>query len=400
MQLNSASWYRIWKKTLFVLDNERICACNKMYFRQRLRTRWCIRTFAKPNSGSRYSTMDESGDDILRLLGPPPYQIDVEHVKRIFANYKPRDITIGRLIDAPPWIERAGRGSELYKLFWKNVPLIIPAETYRSPPPAMTGNVKPELDLLGFEVPSEVAWDKAVTFIETYFQDPSYSWLADANTIIYEIPLEWDFQDTVEGVQTTCPKLDKDCLLCVFDIYERLRCHRHPNRLTPVFIWKDCRRNRIYSKQPSTKRNIRQELGISQPMHDILNQGLDWWGKYLRQEFDINGDSDTFQDYVCKYVLEYIHALYENDAEKRGYMKFYMKDAFEAFRRYMDTDMVAWVALADQNMILPRPDLIRPASDRKLSFGFVHEDGAEDEVETDTEAEGGDVEMSGMEEDE
>ena len=344
--------------------------------------------------------MDESEDDILRLLGPPPYRIDVKHVRRIFANYMPRDITIGRLVDAPPWIERMGRGSQLYKLFWKNVPLIIPAETHRSPPPEVTGNVVAELKLLGAEVPSEVAWDNVTHFIETYFQDPSYSWLADANTIIYEIPLEWDFEDGVEGVKDTYPKIDKHCLLCLFDIYERLQCHRHPNRLTPVFIWKDCREGKIYSKQPSTKRNIRQELGISQPMHDILNQGLEWWGKYLRKEVGANADTDTFQDYLCEYVQDYIHALYDDDAAKRGYLKFYMAHTFDAFRRHMDTDMNSWVALSNHDMVLPTPDLIRPASDRKLSFGFSIEGEGEDKDGKDAEVEGRDEEMSGMEEDE
>jgi len=219
--------------------------------------------------------MDESEDDILRLLGPPPYEIDEQHLERIFANYKPRDISLGRLT-APALIERAGRGSELFKLFYKNVPLIIPSEASRDPPQEVTGNIVAELKLLGADKPSDVAWNNVNFFIDTYFLDPRYSWMADANTIIYEIPLEWDFEDGVEGVKDTYPKIDKHCLLCLFDIYERLQCYRHPNRLTPVFIWKDCREVKIYSKQPNTKRNIRQELGISQPMHDILNQGLEW----------------------------------------------------------------------------------------------------------------------------
>lgn len=135
-------------------------------------------------------------------------------------------------------------------------------------------------------------------------------------------------------------------------------------------------------------------------MHDILNQGLEWWGKYLRKEVDANADSDTFQDYLCEYTRDYIHALYEDDAEKRGYVKFYMTDAFEAFREHMDGDMLMWVALSNHEMILPRPDLIGPASNKKLSFGFIIENEGEGENEVDTEVEGGDEEMSGLEEDE
>ena len=48
-------------------------------------------------------------------------------------------------------------------------------------------------------------------------------------------------------------------------------------------------------------------------------------------------------------------------------------------------------------MVLPTPDLIRPATNRKLSFGFVTEDEGEDEDEMDAEAEGGDDEMSDVE---
>lgn len=206
--------------------------------------------------------MDESEDDILRLLGPPPYEIDERHLERIFAAYKPRDDSIHRAT-APALVERAGRDSELYKLFWKNVPLIIPAETSRDPPQAVTGNVVAELKLLGADTPSDVAWHHVTFFIDTYFLDPRFRWLADANTIIYEIPLEWSFEDSIEDGQETFPKIDMHCLVCMFDIYERLECHRHPSRLTPVFIWKDCRGGKIYSKQPSTKRKIRPELGIS-----------------------------------------------------------------------------------------------------------------------------------------
>jgi hypothetical protein len=88
--------------------------------------------------------MDEGEDDFLRLLGPPPYQIDQQHLMRIFTSYKPRDITVGRLINPPPWIEQADADSRLYHLFWMYVPLIIPAEALLDPP-EVTGPVSAEL---------------------------------------------------------------------------------------------------------------------------------------------------------------------------------------------------------------------------------------------------------------
>ncbi|CAD0095603.1 unnamed protein product [Aureobasidium mustum] len=183
--------------------------------------------------------MDEADDNLLRLLGPPPYQIEERHLERIFANYKPRDITIGRLIDGPPWIEQAGQNSRIYQLFWKNVPLVILAETYLDPPGQLTGDISAELAILGVETPSEIAWANVDNFINRYFLRPGSSWCdAGDQTIIYEIPIYWSFEDSIEFAQNTFPRIDEDNIAGLLGTFEQLRC-MHPyyrRRLTPIFI--------------------------------------------------------------------------------------------------------------------------------------------------------------------
>jgi len=58
-----------------------------------------------------------------------------------------------------------------------------------------------------------------------------------------------------------------------------------------------------------------------------------------------------------------------------------MTDAFEAFQKCVDADMYSWVALSNHDMPLPTPHFIRPASNKKLSFGFSIEGEGEDKDE-------------------
>jgi hypothetical protein len=286
--------------------------------------------------------MDEGEDDFLRLLGPPPYQIDQQHLMRIFTSYKPRDITVGRLINPPPWIEQAGADSRLYHLFWMYVPLIIPAEALLDPPEEVTGPVSAEFHFLGADEPSELAWDNFMAFIERYFLDPLHSWLADTNTIIFEVPLYWTFEDSIASSQVSVPELYLDNLYNLFATYEELQCYDHPNRLTPLFLWKDSRRNMTWSKRPHTKRNIRSELGISQPMHKMLNQALSLLGRYLTDKVDIPLDQVAFLSQLAPWIRDHIQSLYASDKQKRGYMKYWITNAFDAFSRpemEMDTDI-------------------------------------------------------------
>lgn len=326
--------------------------------------------------------MDEGDDDFLRLLGPPPYQLEERHLKRIFASYKPRDITIKRLLEAPPWIERAGVGSRLYQLFWLDVPLIIPAEACLDPGEDVTGPVSAELEYLDLVGPSDIAWENLTEFIEKYFLDPTYNWLADGNTIIYEIPLSWSFEDSIASSQQTFPTIDVSSLFLLFDVFEELQCWDHPKRLSPVFIWKDSRGNRQWSKQPNTKRNIRPELGISQHMHKVLDDALELWGQYLAGRIEISMNQTAFRSQLCMRTREYIEYLYAPSKEQRGYMKYWMTHAFDAFSRpgmKMDTDMWSWTTLCLGTIIQPRPDFIKSDHDQKRTFGFVIDNGSEDE---------------------
>lgn len=321
-------------------------------------------------------TMGEPDDDLgdlLRLLGPPPYQIDERHLEKIFANYKPRDITTGRLINAPPWIEQTGANSKIYQLFWKNVPLIIPDETYLDPPRRLTGNISAELATLGVQTPSEIAWVNVDNFISRYFFTPGSSWCDEGEqTIIYEIPLYWSFEFSIEFAGDTFPRIDEDSTAAFLGTFEQMRCmHQYyRKRLTPIFIWKDARGDRIYSKQPNNKRNIRPELGISQPMHAILEGALDMWSDFLAGRLDTYMDQDTLHDHLSVFVRDHIQALYKHSAEKRGYMKYWMTRAFDAFSRPrmgMDKDMWAWAALNTGSIIQPDYNFLLPGGSELAS---------------------------------
>jgi hypothetical protein len=335
--------------------------------------------------------MDEGGDDFLRLLGPPPYQVKERRLKRIFANYKPRDITYGPHILTPQWIERAGRNSRLYNLFWKNVPLIVPAETSQISPGKIIGvgpDVPKDFRCL---TPFELAWENLDKFIKRHFPHPRKNRLADEMIIICEIPLYWGFEQTIGLMQESLPRIDQDSLWDLLDVFERLHCQHHSKRLTPLFIWKDDRDNKIWSKDPNTKRNIRPELGISQPMHAILNEALELWGKFLTGKIEITMDKETFQDRLCLRIRARIEDLYACEDETRGYMKYWMTNAFDAFSRpgvEMDGDMLSWLSLCEGNMIQPRPDLIKPfVNDLAPDFGYGVKNGRADETEMDGEVE-------------
>lgn len=310
--------------------------------------------------------MDEADDNLLRLLGPPPYEIDERHLERIFANYKPRDISIGRLINAPPWVEQLGQNSRIYQLFWKNVPLIIPAETYLDPPERLTGNITAELARLGVDNPSDIAWANVEKFINRYFFTPGFSWCDQGDqTIIYEIPLYWAFEDSIGYAQDTFPHIDGDSIAAFLGTFEQLRCvHQYyRRRLTPIFVWKDTRGDRMYSKQPNNKRNILPELGISQPMHAILEEALDMWADFLTGRLDTYMSQNDMHDHLSLFVRDHIEALYKDEAEKRGYMKYWMTRAFDCFSRpgmAMDDDMWSWAALNDGSIIQPRYNFLLP----------------------------------------
>ncbi|KAH0029331.1 hypothetical protein KCU78_g3385, partial [Aureobasidium melanogenum] len=346
------------------------------------------------------SPMDEADDNLLRLLGPPPYQIEERHLERIFANYKPRDISIERLINAPPWIEQVGQNSRIYQLFWKNVPLIIPAETYLDPPSHLTGNIAPELASLGVDTPSDIAWNNVDNFINRYFLTPGSSWCDEGNqTIIFEIPLYWAFEDSA---QDTFPRIDEDSIAAFLGTFEKLRCmHQYyRRRLTPIFIWKDARGDRMYSKQPNNKRNILPELGISQPMHAILEQALDMWADFLAGRLDTDIDQNAMHDHLSLFIRDHIEALYKDKAEKRGYMKYWMTRAFDCFSRPgmgMDRDMWSWAALNDGSIIQPDYNFLLPEdSDEDMEEDEGSEEDGEDDEEVleEDEVEVGDEEIN------
>ena len=56
-------------------------------------------------------TMSQADEEFLAGLGPPPYHLSTETLEKLFKQYKPRDISVLQLINAPAWIEQAGRQS-------------------------------------------------------------------------------------------------------------------------------------------------------------------------------------------------------------------------------------------------------------------------------------------------
>ncbi|KAG9857322.1 hypothetical protein KCU98_g1567, partial [Aureobasidium melanogenum] len=304
-------------------------------------------------------------------------QIEERHLERIFANYKPRDISIERLINAPPWIEQVGQNSRIYRLFWKNVPLIIPAETYLDPPAHLTGNIAQGLARLGVETLSDISWNNVDNFINRYFLTPGSSWCDE----------------------DTFPRIDEDSIAAFLGTFEKLRCmHQYyRRRLTPIFIWKDARGDRMYSKQPNNKRNILPGLGISQPMQAILEEALDMWADFLTGRLDTYMDQDEMHDHLSLFVRDHIEALYKDEAEKRGYMKYWMTRAFDCFSRPemgMDRDMWSWAALNDGSLIQPRYNFLLPEdSNEDMEEDEVDEEVEEGGEEMDEEVGEGDEEM-------
>jgi hypothetical protein len=150
-----------------------------------------------------------------------------------------------------------------------------------------------------------------------------------------------------------------------------LPCYDHPNRLTPLFVWKDSRGNKMWSKQPNTKRNIRSELGITQPLHTILNQALKLLGRYHTGKVVIPLGTVEFQAQLGTWTRDNVESLYALSKQQRDYMKYWMTNAFDAFSRpkmEMDTDMQSWTSMCDGALIQPRPDLIRLDTDEPLRF--------------------------------
>lgn len=135
----------------------------------------------------------------------------------------------------------------------------------------------------------------------------------------------------------------------------------------------------MWSKQPNNKRNILPELGISQPMHAILEEALDMWADFLTGRLDTYMDQDAMHDHLSLFVRDHIETLYKDKAEKRGYMKYWMTRAFDAFSRPrmgMDGDMWSWAALNDGSVIQPSYNILT-SEDSDEDMG---EDEVDDEV--------------------
>ncbi|CAD0040794.1 unnamed protein product [Aureobasidium pullulans] len=207
--------------------------------------------------------MSQADEEFLAGLGPPPYHLSTETLEKLFRQYKPRDISVLQLINAPAWIEQAGRHSELYRLFWQNVPLLIPAEAFIS---IINEDTNEDLAKLSFQN----VW----RFIERYFFGSNYSWMAEKQKVVFEISLTWCFEESLQA-EGSFPTVSVNNLAALFEVYNKLQCDTYPDRLVRTFVWKDARGNRRTSKQPNTKRNMTFELGFSLAIHPILDDALD-----------------------------------------------------------------------------------------------------------------------------
>ncbi|CAD0095602.1 unnamed protein product [Aureobasidium mustum] len=130
-------------------------------------------------------------------------------------------------------------------------------------------------------------------------------------------------------------------------------------------------------------------------MHAILEEALNMWGDFLAGRLDTAMDQDALHDYLSLSVRDHIEALYKNNSEKRGYMKYWMTRAFDAFWRFptgQDTDMWAWMALNTGSVMMPSYNFLLPERSELASDG--EDEGDEDmEDEVDKEVGEGDKEM-------
>lgn len=305
-------------------------------------------------------TMSQADEEFLAGLGPPPYHLSTETLEKLFKQYKPRDISVLQLINAPAWIEQAGRHSELYRLFWQNVPLLIPAEAFIS---IINEDTNEDLAKLSFRN----VW----RFIERYFFGSNYSWLAEKQKVVFEISLTWCFEESLQA-EGSFPTVSVNNLAALFEVYNKLQCDIYPDRLVRTFVWKDARGNRRTSKQPNTKRNMTFELDFSLAIHPILDDALDIWSKYIACGQKTLPTKDELKWHLAKMTQQHILDLWTPPI-KRGYMKLWMIDAFEAMSRpgmRMDQDMQACLACYNKPLaeISPIEDMFDTVDDPPLDW--------------------------------
>jgi hypothetical protein len=139
-------------------------------------------------------------------------------------------------------------------------------------------------------------------------------------------------------------------------------------------------------------------------LHAVLDQALALLGRYITGKIKAPLDELEFQTQLIARTKEHLESLYAMDQQKRGYLKYWMTDAFDAFSRpgmEMDTDMQSWTSTCDGGMIQPRRDFIKLDSDAPLRFRFRVPPKSEVEAdEVDREDDGGDEDMEVDEEEE
>ncbi|KAG2168127.1 hypothetical protein JADG_007866 [Aureobasidium aubasidani] len=114
------------------------------------------------------------------------------------------------------------------------------------------------------------------------------------------------------------------------------------------------------------------ELGSSLAIHPILDDALDIWSKYLACGQKTLPTKDELKWHLSKMTQQHILDLWTPPI-KRGYMKLWMIDAFEAISRpgmRMDQDMQACLAWYNKPLaeISPIEDMFDTVDDPPLDW--------------------------------
>lgn len=305
--------------------------------------------------------MNQGMADQLLALGPPPWRVNPNTIAELFRGAVPRDITRRAHHKTPSWV-LGSQGGQLYRLYWQNVPLIIPAEAtmFREGyDPDVTGYIR--------WGGSSEELRNILDFFDTYFHDVNHpSRMRDVQSVFFELPLIWQFQETTDGSSYPFPAVDPLMISRLFEVFDELRCWDKPivnrKRLTVTLLWMDPREKRHHG---GTKRNIQRDSGIEQAVMGVIDEALDIWSNHLAgnvyqdlAKYDLNAR-------LANQTIDFLLGLWSRDARKCGYVEYMMMEAFEVAQDLeWDEDVRSYAKAfdGDTDSMVPDASRLEPAA--------------------------------------